>query len=88
MKEMPYLCPICNGLTTLKATCPFCHHLLDDHGRLDDVWEPYSPYREYDDLKLTNSYPDDYTHHQCVHIASCPHCHQNLYIPVQEQLFI
>ncbi|TCS83124.1 hypothetical protein [Tepidibacillus fermentans] len=84
---MGYLCPVCNALTILEATCPDCNHLLDDHGRLDDIWEPYAPYREYEDMKLTNGYPDDFKNHLCIHIASCPNCKRNLYIPVQEQFF-
>lgn len=81
---MSYLCPICNGLANLNVQCPECHHQLDDYGRIDQIWEPYSPYREIDDIKLTNGY-DDFTTHKCVHLTTCSCCGKDQIIFINEQ---
>jgi len=81
---MGYICPVCNGLTTLQAVCSECHHQLDDLGRVDDLWGPYTPYREIDDIKMSNGF-EDIKEHQCIHIATCPICGKDHYIPVNEQ---
>lgn len=80
---MSYICPICNGLDQLHVVCSKCSHLLDDHGKIDDLWGPYSPYREIDDLKLTNGF-EDVKNHQCIHIVSCPHCGTDQVVSVNE----
>jgi len=82
---MSYICPVCNGITTIQAFCSNCYHNLDDYGRIDDIWEPYSPYREIDDLKMTNGF-DDLKNHQCVHIATCPVCGKDQIVKVDEIL--
>lgn len=75
---MATLCPICNGLTSLQASCEHCGSPIEDNGRLNDLYGPYSPYREIDHLKLTNGY-SDLAHQQCIHVAYCPNCsHQQL----------
>ncbi|GBF10320.1 hypothetical protein TEPIDINF_001651 [Tepidibacillus infernus] len=81
---MSYICPVCNGLMSLEATCPHCHHQLDDFGRIDQLWGPYSPYREINELRLINGYPDDEQNHQCIHITSCPACGQDQIIRIDE----
>lgn len=82
---MSYICPVCNGLSSFQSTCPSCHHNLDDYGRIDQLWEPYAPYREIDDLKLSNGF-DDVKSHECIHIASCPACGKEHLITVKELL--
>ncbi len=81
---MMWICPICNGFDSLIQPCPRCHRPLEDMGRLSDYYNPYSPYREIDQLKLTNGY-QDLTHHLCFHLLSCPQCHLQLVHHVQEQ---
>ncbi|EGL81681.1 hypothetical protein CathTA2_2867 [Caldalkalibacillus thermarum TA2.A1] len=68
-----WICPVCNGLETLTYSCPRCATVVDDLGKLSDYYEPYSPYREIDDLKLTNGYPD-LVKHQCIHLLRCSLC--------------
>ncbi len=82
---MSYICPVCNGLTTLHETCSNCQHHLDDYGRLDNIWGPYSPYREIDHLKMTNGYID-VENHSCIHLASCPVCGRDHIITVKEEI--
>ncbi len=80
---MPTLCPICNGLSSLQANCEQCGSLAEDQGRLENMFGPYSPYREIDHIKQTNGYLD-LAHKQCIHIAICLNCsHQQLYF-IQE----
>jgi hypothetical protein len=47
--------------------------MMMDGGRLGDYYDDYSPYREIDDLKMSNGYQDVSTHH-CIHLIYCPHC--------------
>lgn len=51
MSTIAYGCPICNGLISLSILCPHCGETMEDHGRLLDMFAPYSPYRPIDDLK-------------------------------------
>lgn len=81
---MGYVCPVCNGLSALHTMCPNCHHPLDDYGRADDLWGPYSPYREIDDLKMSNGFEDE-KNHQCVHLTNCPVCGKDFFIHIDEQ---
>jgi len=81
---MSYMCPVCNGITNLNMLCPVCYQQLADCGRIDQIWEPYSPYREIDDIKLTNGY-HDFVNHQCVHLASCPNCGKEQIIFINEK---
>ncbi|AWB45866.1 hypothetical protein DCC85_17845 [Paenibacillus sp. CAA11] len=69
---MSYICPLCNGLTSLQEVCPSCRNPLVDNGRLEDYAGPYSPYGSADQyqtrqLSLQNS---------CEHVAECFHCHE------------
>lgn len=80
---MPTLCPICNGLHTLEAICDACSINMEDHGRLEQLYGPYSPYREIDHIKLTNGYADVYEQ-QCIHVGICPNCSFNKLFFIQE----
>ncbi|WP_284637899.1 hypothetical protein [Paenibacillus silviterrae] len=81
---MSYGCPVCNGLEELSFPCEQCREALDDQGRLSDFYDPYSPYRPIDDIKLTNGY-EDLSTHQCIHLGRCSHCHRSYTLAVQEQ---
>jgi len=76
-------CPICNGLSTWNAACPQCGQALYDEGPLQNFLGPYSPYRNIDDMKMSNEYPD-LELHQCIHIGTCPQCQQQMAIAVSE----
>lgn len=77
------ICPICNGLTNLDKVCEKCGSLMEDHGRYEQLFDPYSPYREIDHIRMTNGFMD-VAQHQCIHIAQCPQCsHQQLFF-IQE----
>ncbi len=80
---MSYVCPVCNGLIKLNAICHLCQEQLDDYGKLEQLYDPYSPYREIDALKMTNGY-DDYRTHHCIHIATCTNCNKNYIIQIDE----
>ena len=51
---MEEVCPACNGLTKLSATCPFCGEGMTDAGSVDDYSGPYSPYMDEESLNLVN----------------------------------
>lgn len=80
---MDHLCPVCNGLVALKQACSRCGNRLDDAGRLYDFYGDYSPYREIDDAKMDNGYPDRQKN-QCLHTCWCPQCHASEMVIVQE----
>jgi len=84
---MSYMCPVCNGLTSLSSHCPNCYHQLDDFGRLDAMWGPYSPYSEIDHLKQSNGF-NDYEQHKCIHVGVCPSCGSDQLIFVDEKYTI
>jgi hypothetical protein len=70
---LSYLCPVCNGLDQLQASCRSCGGAAEDCGKASDYYGPYSPYRPIDELKLTNGFPD-LAQHQCYHALYCPSC--------------
>jgi hypothetical protein len=67
------MCPVCNGLTSIQDHCPKCSSLMNDSGKMSDFFAPYSPYREIDDVNMTNGFPD-VKQHQCLHLAYCESC--------------
>jgi hypothetical protein len=80
---MNHLCPICNGLSRLAAVCPTCGGALADAGRLYDYYGDYSPYREIDDAKRDNGFPDR-MNHVCIHVGWCSACRSEQLVNVQE----
>ncbi|WP_213411038.1 hypothetical protein [Xylanibacillus composti] len=64
--------------------CQQCAAALDDHGRYQDQFGPYAPYRPIDDLRLTNGIPQDAELHRCVHQAYCPQCGNACLVSVAE----
>lgn len=79
-----YACPVCNGFSFLEhLSCPECGHILKDHGRLTDLFSDYSPYREIDDLKMTDGQLDVKTH-QCPHALTCPACQYSKVMMIDE----
>ncbi|CUH97859.1 hypothetical protein P22_4006 [Propionispora sp. 2/2-37] len=71
---MELICPICNGLQSLKAVCPQCGQLLLDGGTIEDYWGAYSPYVDKDTLH-TNQYGEQ---KYCVHLIYCPECYYDI----------
>lgn len=66
-------CPICNGLATLKTSCPICQEIVEDQGRVSDFFSDYSPYQAIDLCKRSDGYIDQKIH-TCPHQIYCPHC--------------
>lgn len=80
---MDHLCPVCNGLVSLEQACSRCGNRLEDGGRLYDYYGDYSPYREIDDAKMDNGFPDR-AQHQCLHTGWCPQCRAEQTVSVRE----
>lgn len=70
---MSYMCPVCNGLFQVDARCPKCHSMAIDNGKHSDFFDPYSPYRSIDDLKMSDGFAD-LEPQQCIHMYHCPSC--------------
>lgn len=64
------ICPVCNGMASLAASCPDCGSPAEDEGRPEDWTGPYSPYeltpRAAAELGLGHPF--------CPHDARCPEC--------------
>lgn len=80
---MSSYCPVCNGMETIREACPSCMEALTDCGRIDDYTGPYAPYRNIDELKLTNGY-DDLGSYSCVHLLYCSKCRSSSTLSVSE----
>jgi hypothetical protein len=80
---MDYMCPICNGLAALSHNCSQCGSKMEDHGRFDSFLSDYSPYRQIDDLKMTNTFID-LASKQCIHVTFCPQCQTTENVAVSE----
>lgn len=78
-------CPVCNGLALIVACCSRCGTLLTDAGRLENNYADYSPYREIDDLRLTNNFPD-LNVSQCLHVLYCNQCQREEITGVSEKV--
>lgn len=74
MSSTHFLCPLCNGFTNeTHIPCPNCSADLKNVGPVSDLLAPYSPYRELEDMKLTDGWMDQQTH-TCPHQLYCPTC--------------
>jgi len=62
------VCPVCNALIAVKASCPRCGRQMADGGALENFFGPYSPYMDV--YSLQKGAPDT----QCVHLLYCPEC--------------
>lgn len=76
-------CAICNGTEEASAQCPSCGTILADNGRFNDFLGPYSPYRDIDDISMTNGF-HDLARHECVHLLSCDTCSRTFTIGFPE----
>lgn len=67
----------------LDIKCPLCNKNATDCGRYDEYLGPYAPYRQIDDLRLTNDF-NDLKNHQCIHVGYCAQCNLTLNVSVNE----
>lgn len=77
---MEQVCPLCNGLSELRARCGRCGTKLTDAGMVSDYVGPYSPYELTAHVKQEND-------GRCTHILSCPDCGHQSYAIVQSEWF-
>jgi hypothetical protein len=71
--KLSYACPVCNGFISFPFRCPGCGVPLTDGGRFQDLLAAYSPYRPIEEMKRTDGWIDQSTHH-CPHQATCSQC--------------
>lgn len=81
-----YTCLYCNGLKSVEIRCPHCQTLVQDLGKVSDYIEPYSPYRDIDDLKLTDGIMNNQADHHCIHYLFCPACQYEQTVSFQEEI--
>ncbi|MGI6706468.1 MAG: hypothetical protein ACOX6S_09555 [Clostridia bacterium] len=72
---MESVCPICNGLFLPKEHCPYCNAEMDEIGKMEDYFGPYSPYMEEDDLLQAN-HGMAIGDQECVHLFRCIQCNR------------
>jgi len=77
---MEYGCPVCNGFISIGEICPKCNQAMEDLGRIEDYYTPYSPYEEQDDIPVLQEAEES-----CLHVFSCPECstEENVFIPYE-----
>lgn len=80
----PYLCPLCNGFASLDRICPSCGTPLIHRGKVEEQYDPYSPYRNLEALKAADGYPDQMLH-LCLHVGYCPHCNKEEIFFISEE---
>lgn len=78
------MCPLCNGMTSIKSNCTTCHNLMSDKGRLLDYFDDYSAYLDIDGMKLFDGIESDQRDHKCPHVFNCTNCHTKKMILIQE----
>lgn len=70
---MEHVCPVCNGLAAAEIKCPQCGETMEDSGRLEDYYGPYSPYDKMDLYEPPQCW-DLVEKQPCIHLYSCPDC--------------
>ncbi|NLX69794.1 MAG: hypothetical protein GX024_02655 [Clostridiales bacterium] len=83
---MDYVCPLCNGMTSVYEFCDKCGTRMSEEGRIEDIKGPYSSYMDiesfYNDLD-NNIIIGDYL---CVHLYYCERCSAWKHRAVQPKL--
>lgn len=64
------ICPLCNGLTEIKLTCPKCGCTMKDGGFMEGYFGPYSPYLDESILDQV----DGVSESKCLHLFYCSSC--------------
>ncbi|HBM80278.1 MAG: hypothetical protein QME45_14475 [Clostridiales bacterium] len=67
---MEYLCPVCNGISECIIYCDECGNEMKNGGRIQDYYDDYSPYLNYNDTDIIDGEP----YGICQHIYICPAC--------------
>lgn len=80
---MEQICPLCNGLQEIDRRCPKCGKEMLDGGRLQDFYEPYSPYLD-DNLLSPPKLALDNSLGLCMHLIYCPRCGEDQRIIIKE----
>ncbi len=82
---MEGVCPICNGLLHPKELCLQCSVEMDEIGKIEDYFGPYSPYMEDDDFSQ-NNHMMTIGDQQCVHLFRCTQCNRIKYKPFMPKM--
>lgn len=60
---------------------------MEDAGKIENFYGPYSPYEDTTQIRMTNGLPD-LAKEQCLHVASCPTCGIQEKVAITEQHFL
>jgi hypothetical protein len=77
---MDQVCPLCNGLTALDATCGKCGARMIDDGMLTDYVGPYSPYELSPRMRVEEE-------GRCTHLLHCSSCANRSYAIIHQDAF-
>ncbi|MDN5322306.1 MAG: hypothetical protein PWQ67_760 [Clostridia bacterium] len=72
---MEFGCPVCNGLMSMDELCDNCDQVMEDLGRIEDFYAPYSPYEEQDDIPILLE-----SRNNCIHLYTCLECDSDKHI--------
>jgi hypothetical protein len=67
---MDNICPLCNNLYNIPIPCTRCTEFMKAQGAIQDYFDDYSPYLDYDITSRIDGADKD----NCVHLYSCMHC--------------
>ncbi|MFZ7103205.1 MAG: hypothetical protein ACOWWO_11205 [Peptococcaceae bacterium] len=62
-------CPVCNGFLSIGELCEHCEEVMEDLGRIEDYYTPYSPYEEQDGIPVLQE-----SRNNCIHLYACSGC--------------
>lgn len=79
---MERVCPLCNGLKTVKEVCPNCQSYMDDTGPIENYYDDYSPYLDRDITQKIDKTEDMY----CVHLFQCTQCDRDKRISIVKEI--
>lgn len=72
---MDRVCPLCNGMMEAHEICDWCGAEMEDQGRMEDYYGPYSPYMDKESFTEDNRALLMGDHH-CVHLYQCKVCNR------------
>lgn len=78
MKQI--ICPLCNGLQTIKVKCPRCNCYMVDEGPIVNYMDNYSPYLASSITQMV----DGAKHNQCMHLFRCKKCKMDKRIAIDK----
>lgn len=76
------ICPKCNGLSYETYICQGCYSIMQDHGRMVDYYDKYSPYLDENITNKVDGLTAQENEKECLHLFYCGQCEKEQYVSV------